>query len=322
MKTKDSQPNLEIKNVNQNETPAIIHDKIPENITPFDYNVAFSRNLGWMTADEVRILRTKKVAIAGLGGVGGVHLLTLVRLGVTKFHISDFDFFGIENFNRQVGANMSTIGEAKIEVMEKQAKLINPEIEIVKFPMGTNSSNVDAFLDGVDCYVDGLDAFALSTRSMVFEACSQKYIPSVTVAPIGMGAALLNFMPGKMSFKNYFGLDTAKDENQKIARFILGLTPSGVQMKAVADTEYFNLRDQKGPSTPMGCSLATGVLGTEVMKILLQRGPVLTAPHGLHFDAFANSYKKTWMPFGYRNPWFKLKVWIFSKLYMNKQNKE
>jgi tRNA A37 threonylcarbamoyladenosine dehydratase len=52
---------------------------IPE---PFDYATAFSRTIGWMTSAEQPKLRSKRVAIAGLGGVGGAHLLTLTRLGI------------------------------------------------------------------------------------------------------------------------------------------------------------------------------------------------------------------------------------------------
>jgi tRNA A37 threonylcarbamoyladenosine dehydratase len=44
---------------------------------PFSYEEAFSRNIGWLTRHEQEQLRRKRVAIAGLGGVGGVHLLTL-----------------------------------------------------------------------------------------------------------------------------------------------------------------------------------------------------------------------------------------------------
>lgn len=52
----------------------------------FDYDKAFSRNIGWVTPEEQLILRTKRIAIAGLGGVGGSHLMTLTRLGVGKFN--------------------------------------------------------------------------------------------------------------------------------------------------------------------------------------------------------------------------------------------
>ena len=80
----------------------------------FDYQSAFSRNIGWVTEAEQARLQNTQVAIGGLGGVGGVHLLTLARLGVGKFSIADFDVFDIVNFNRQVGALVSTIGQSKI----------------------------------------------------------------------------------------------------------------------------------------------------------------------------------------------------------------
>ena len=56
----------------------------------FNYDEAFSRNIGWLTPDEQTRLRDKKIAIAGLGGAGGVHLLTLARLGIVIFAISGF----------------------------------------------------------------------------------------------------------------------------------------------------------------------------------------------------------------------------------------
>ena len=59
----------------------------------FNYERAFSRNIGWLTSSEQLKLKNAKIAIAGLGGVGGAHLLTLARLGVGSFNISDFDIF-------------------------------------------------------------------------------------------------------------------------------------------------------------------------------------------------------------------------------------
>src|SRR5438034_10656468 len=58
----------------------------------FDYATAFDRNIGWLTDAEQESLRHKRVAIAGMGGVGGFHLTTLARLGVGKFNIADLDF--------------------------------------------------------------------------------------------------------------------------------------------------------------------------------------------------------------------------------------
>src|SRR6478672_10080770 len=94
---------------------------------PFNYRQAFARNIGWVTEDEQALLRGKRVAIAGGGGVGGVHLLTLARLGVGAFHIADLDRFELANFNRQVGATIGTLGRSKVDVLAEMAADINPE---------------------------------------------------------------------------------------------------------------------------------------------------------------------------------------------------
>jgi tRNA A37 threonylcarbamoyladenosine dehydratase len=101
---------------------------------PFDYNLAFSRNIGWVTEAEQAILRTKRIAIAGLGGVGGSHLLTLTRLGVGKFNIADFDRFELANFNRQAGATLSHLGQPKVDVLAEMALDINPTLDIKNSP--------------------------------------------------------------------------------------------------------------------------------------------------------------------------------------------
>src|SRR5436190_7249977 len=79
-------------------------------VARWSYEEAFRRNRGLCTDNEQHILRNSRVAIAGMGGVGGVHLVTLARLGVGKFTIADPDSFDVVNFNRQYGATMSNLG--------------------------------------------------------------------------------------------------------------------------------------------------------------------------------------------------------------------
>ncbi|MHB9102498.1 MAG: ThiF family adenylyltransferase [Sulfuricella sp.] len=267
----------------------------------FTYDEAFSRNIGWLTRQEQQLLRHKRVAIAGLGGVGGIHLLTLCRLGIGKFHLAEFDTFDLANFNRQAGATVSTLGLGKLEVMIREARDINPEIEIKEFSNGVTTDNLDAFLDGVDIYVDGLDFFAFQARQQVFAACAAKGVPAVTAAPLGMGAAVLNFLPGGMSFNDYFRLDDGP-EAEKPLRFLMGLAPARLQMGYLADPSTVDLANRKGPSTIMACQLCAGVAATEALKILLGRGPVRAAPKGYHFDAYRNKLALTWLPGGNRNP--------------------
>ena len=280
----------------------------------FDYKKAFSRNIGWVTEEEQQILRGKKVAIAGAGGVGGIHLLTLARLGVENFHIADFDDFEVHNFNRQSGAFMSTLGEQKVDVMERMAKDINPDATIKSFPEGVFAHNVDEFLEGIDLYVDALDFFALSARKVIFQKCYEKNIPVITAAPLGMGCALLCFMPGKMTFEEYFRFEDKKTEDDQLIQFLIGLSPAMLQRPYLVDETRVSFIEKRGPSTAMAVNLCAGMAETYALKILINRGEVLAAPYGLHFDAYRNKFKKTWRPFGNRGIFPKMMFKIAQKI--------
>jgi hypothetical protein len=275
----------------------------------FIYDKAFARNIGWVTAAEQASLRGKRVAIAGAGGVGGVHLMTLVRLGVGSFHIADFDKFDLANFNRQVGAMQSTRGLPKIEVMARMARDVNPEVEIKMFPDGIHSGNLDEFFDGVDIYIDSLDFFAFDIRQKTFALCAQRAIPATTVAPLGMGAALLNFLPGRMTFEQYFGWGDLPEQDKAI-RFVVGLAPAGLHRPYLVLPSAVNFAERRGPSTIMACQLCAGIAATEALKILLKRGAVRAAPHGMQFDAYRNKLAHTWRPGGNNNPIQRLAIMI------------
>ena len=270
-------------------------------IKSFDYQTAFSRNIGWLTSIEQSKLRTCRIAIAGLGGVGGFHLTTLARLGIARFNIADFDQFELHNFNRQAGALMSTMGSAKAEVLAEMARDINPEAEIKVFPSGVAPENIDDFLRDVDVYVDGLDFFAVDARRMIFAECHKRKIPAVTAAPLGMGVGFLYFSPDKMSFEKYFRMDGQPREEQ-LVRFIAGLAPRVLQRNYLVVPSTVNFFEQRGPSTVMACNLCAGVIGTEVLKILLKRGSMRPAPWAMQFDAYRQKLSHSWRPFGNANP--------------------
>ncbi len=274
----------------------------------FDYERAFSRNIGWVTKPEQAKLRKARIAIAGMGGVGGAHLRTLARLGLSKFNISDFDDFDVHNLNRQAGAFVSTLGKSKLESMALLALDINPEIELRKFPKGVLPENVDDFLKDVDIYVDGLDFFALPARRMVFAKCREKGIPVLTAAPLGIGTAFLYFSPTGMSAEDYFKWE-GHEVNEQYARFIAGLSPAMLNRDYLVAPESVSFKEKRGPSTIMACDLCAGVMGASVFKVLLGRGEMKAAPWGMHFDAYHQKLKFTWRPWGNSNPlqWAMLK---------------
>ena len=273
----------------------------------FDYDKAFSRNIGWVTEGEQARLREARIAIGGLGGVGGVHLLTLARLGIGRFSIADFDAFDIANFNRQIGATVQSLERPKIEVLAEMVLDINPEIDLRRFPSGIQADSVDSFLDGVDVFVDGLDFFAFDARRLTFAACERKGIPVVTAAPLGMGTALLVFGPGSMPFEDYFGF-TGCEEMEMAVRFLVGLSPAMLQRGYVADMSRINLAEHRGPSSIAACQLCAGVAAVETLKLLLGRGGVRLAPKGSQFDGYRMRYIRTWRPWGHRNPLQRLMI--------------
>ena len=258
--------------------------------SPFSYADAFDRNLGWFTESEQQSLKGKRIAIAGMGGVGGVHLLTLVRLGVAKFHIADLDSFEVANFNRQVGAMMSTLDQPKVEVLARMAKDINPEAEIVEFPGGVTPQNVDAFLEGVDLFIDGFDFFVLDIRRKTFARCRELGIPAITAAPVGMGVAFLIFTKDGMSFEDYFRFE-GKSELRQYINFLIGLTPSGMHRSYLVDPTRLNIAKRKAPSTMIGVQLCASFTAAQAVKYLLKRGEVKPAPFHYHFDAYLNKFK-------------------------------
>ncbi|NMG35255.1 ThiF family adenylyltransferase [Azoarcus sp. TTM-91] len=279
----------------------------------FDYNVAFSRNIGWFTEKEQAHLRQCRVAVGGLGGVGGSHLITLARLGIGKFTITDLDTFDWPNLNRQAGASCSTMGLPKLDVMARQVLDINPEADLKLMPNGLSLDNIDDFLDGVDLYMDSLDIFALDIRRRVFARCRERGIPAVTAAPMGMGTAMLAFHPQGMSFEDYFALDGFAFEDQ-ILKFIVGVSPSMQQRHYLLERGSVNLFKKKVPSTAIGIELAAGVACTNAIKLILKRGDVIVAPRGLHFDAYRNTMIRTWRPFGNRNPMQRFMFWYIKRL--------
>jgi molybdopterin/thiamine biosynthesis adenylyltransferase len=237
-------------------------------------------------------------------------------LGIGNFNIADMDVFELPNFNRQAGASLSHLNRPKVEVMAEMARDINPELDIRCFDAGVNLDNVDAFLADVDLYVDGLDFFALEPRKAVFAACAEKGIPAITAAPFGMGVALLNFVPGKMTFEEYFRLE-GHERQEQLLRFLLGVAPAMLQMRYMADKTRVDLQTQKSPSVPMACNLCAGFAGTQALKLLLDRGDVVAAPWGLHFDAYRHKLSKTWRPWGNRNPLQQLAMIIARRQFQN-----
>ena len=262
---------------------------------------AFSRNIGLLSEAQQERLLSSRVAVAGAGGVGGLHILALARLGVGNFTIADFDTFDVVNINRQFGAMSSTIGKPKVEVLARMTRDINPYADVRVFGEGINAENLDAFLQGADVYVDGIDFFEIEIRRLIFNRCRALGIPALTSAPLGFGATLQVFVPGGMGFDEYFGIRDGMGHWEMVAAFAAGLAPRPYHLKYL-DMSKVSMAKKRGPAVAPACTLAAALIATEVAKIVTGNGTVRPVPSYLQIDLLRGKFKqgKVWL--GGRNP--------------------
>lgn len=269
----------------------------------------FSRNIGLLSEPEQAQLLQARVAVVGAGGVGGLHILTLARLGLGKFNIADPDNFEAANVSRQFGAATSTYGQNKAEVLAEMVKDINPQAEVTIFTEGVTEQNLDEFLGDSKVLVDGIDFFEFTTRRKIFIAAREKGIYAVTCAPLGFGSTLQTFSPDGMDFDTYFGTNENQSYERNLAAFAAGLAPNPYHISYL-DVSKVRMKEKTGPAVAPACTLAASLLSTEVVKIITGSQKVYAAPHYIQVDMYKRQLKKGYLWFGGNNPLQKLKTEI------------
>lgn len=278
----------------------------------FDYRQAFSRNIGLVTDDEQARLRAATVAIPGMGGVGGIHLATLARMGIGGFRIADADHFELGNRNRQYGATQSTLDRVKTDVMAEIARDINPEVRLDVRNQYLDASTMEDFLRGADLAIDSLDAFALDARFALFRAARRLGIPVVSAGPIGFSASMLVVTKDSPTLDEYLAINPSMSAEQRFVAFMLGLTPRPYFLRYMQRGKI-DLTQQRGPSMASAVTLCAGFAATEALKLILGRGVVHTLPGYHYYDPYLGVMKRGYMPYGNRNPIQRLKYWYVCK---------
>ena len=118
----------------------------------------FLRNEMLFGKEALEKLKNARVAVFGIGGVGGYALEALVRAGVGEIDIIDSDCVAVSNINRQILATTETVGEKKVDVAEKRAKAINPDVKINKFDIFYLPETAHLFdFEKYDYVIDAID---------------------------------------------------------------------------------------------------------------------------------------------------------------------
>ena len=118
----------------------------------------FSRTELLVGNEAMEKLKNSRVAVFGIGGVGGYTVEALVRSGIGTIDIIDDDKVCLTNINRQIIATTDTIGKFKVDVAEERIKSINPDCVVYKHQTFYSSETADEFdFSKYDYVVDAID---------------------------------------------------------------------------------------------------------------------------------------------------------------------
>ena len=144
----------------------------------------FSRTQLLIGADAIKKLSESRVAVFGIGGVGGYVCEALVRSGVGHFDLVDDDKVCLTNLNRQILATRKTVGKYKAEVMAERMLEINPEADIRIYKCFFLPENADDFpFDEYDYVIDAVDT--VTAKLELIMRCKEKNVPVISAMGAG-----------------------------------------------------------------------------------------------------------------------------------------
>jgi hypothetical protein len=161
------------------------------------------RNIGPITFEEQETIRTSRVAVLGVGGLGGPLAENLVRAGCQDIVICDMDVFDESNLNRQI-CTIEDIGKRKIDVVANFLQKIDPEVSVKKV-FKITSDNIASVLDGVKVIALTLDDPA--TSIFIAREARKRKIPMIESWAVPFLFTWW-FTSESVSYEDCYGLDT------------------------------------------------------------------------------------------------------------------
>lgn len=251
------------------------------------YREMFSRNVLFLTESEQDKLRRSTVAIAGVGGVGGLLAERLIRLGIGHLKITDPEDFELSNLNRQFGSSMLNLGQNKAEVVYTQLRDINPYAKISYSETGVKTQDdANTLLNDCDLVVNEMD-FGLFRESIFLQrAARQKGIYYVSAAAIGFGSLVLVFDPQGLTLEEYnklspdIDVDDAEDLIAPLERICPVIPSYATAASAEADLiiQEIIAGERPAPNHSIANGLASVLGANEVINILLGKRDIASAP--------------------------------------------
>ncbi len=153
----------------------------------------FFRNIGTLSQEEQSALSSKKVFVAGCGGLGGYVAEFLTRAGIGSLVICDMDVFEETNLNRQRFSDLKQLGMNKAEVAAKKLSEISPILSVKAINEKITLDNAEKLISDCDLVIDALDNIA--TRLILENAAETKNVPLIFGAVSGWCGQVSTVMP-------------------------------------------------------------------------------------------------------------------------------
>ncbi len=139
----------------------------------------FEREIKLIGEENLEKIKSKTIAVVGVGGVGGYAVESLVRAGVSKLIIIDYDIVDITNLNRQIISLQSNIGKYKTDVIKERINNINPDCNVTTINTKLNEENLYLlFNEKPDYIIDACDT--LKVKEMLILECKKRKIKLIS----------------------------------------------------------------------------------------------------------------------------------------------
>lgn len=224
----------------------------------------FSRTELMLGGEVLERLKNARVAVFGVGGVGGYVVEILARSGISHLALFDNDRVNITNINRQIIATTSSFEKYKIDVEKERILDINPEAEVETFNCFYLPENADNYdLSKYDYVVDCIDT--ISAKIELAKRCSELKVPLIS----SMGSR------NRLDFSKFKVCDVFETRYDKLAKVMrYELRKRGIKhLKVVCSEEdssaIYQIEKVNGKfveSSPVGPSIMGVIIGSEVMK--------------------------------------------------------
>jgi len=213
-------------------------------------------NHGTFTSRDQARLAAATVAVIGAGGLGGMVVLLLTRLGVGGLRICDHDRFEPGNLNRQFLCRPQTLGRPKAEVAAEEVAAVSPLVEVEVIPLRAGPDNLPKILAGAQVAVDCLDN--LPSRYALEAAAREMNIPYVHGAVAGLEGFVMTVLPGEPGLAGFHGpAPAAKQDSAEVVTGIPALTPAATANFQVNEVVKLILgRRGLGPGTLLHLDLS------------------------------------------------------------------